>query len=40
LSSVPAVRDNRIHQLTGNEFVIPGPRIVDAAERLAATLRR
>ena len=36
--SVPAVRDRRVHVLVGDEFVIPGPRIVVAAERLARVL--
>jgi iron complex transport system substrate-binding protein len=35
LESVPAVRNGRIHVLTGDEFVIPGPRVVLAAKRLA-----
>jgi iron complex transport system substrate-binding protein len=39
LASVPAVRNRQIHVLVGDEFVIPGPRIVVAAERLARTLR-
>jgi iron complex transport system substrate-binding protein len=38
LASVPAVKSGRIHVLAGDEFVVPGPRIVRAAERLAATL--
>ncbi len=38
LPSVPAVRNKRIYLLTGDEFVIPGPRIVLAAERFARTL--
>jgi len=38
LASVPAVRTNRIYLLGGDEFVIPGPRIVTAAERFARTL--
>ena len=28
LPSVPAVRNNRVYLLTGDEFVVPGPRIV------------
>jgi cobalamin transport system substrate-binding protein len=35
LPSVPAVRNKRVHILVGDEFVVPGPRIVLAAERLA-----
>jgi cobalamin transport system substrate-binding protein len=38
LPSVPAVRNNRIYLLDGQEFVVPGPRIAVAAERLARTL--
>jgi iron complex transport system substrate-binding protein len=38
LASVPAVRNKRIHVLVGDEFVIPGPRVVTAAERLARVL--
>jgi iron complex transport system substrate-binding protein len=38
LASVPAVRNRRIHLLVGDEFVVPGPRVVLAAERLAQAL--
>lgn len=38
LSAVPAVRSGRVHVLVGDEFVVPGPRIPLAAERLARTL--
>jgi iron complex transport system substrate-binding protein len=38
LPSVPAVRNNRVFLLSGDEFVIPGPRVVIAAERFARTL--
>jgi len=38
LPSVPAVRANRIQFLTGSEMVVPGPRVVEAAERLARAL--
>jgi iron complex transport system substrate-binding protein len=38
LASVPAVRSRRIHVLTGDEFVVPGPRVVLAARRLAEAL--
>jgi iron complex transport system substrate-binding protein len=38
LASVPAVRTRRVYLLTGDEFVIPGPRIVLAADRFARTL--
>jgi iron complex transport system substrate-binding protein len=38
LPSVPAVRNNRVYLLTGNEFVVPGPRMVLAAEQFARAL--
>jgi iron complex transport system substrate-binding protein len=38
LPSVPAVRNNRIFLLGGDEFVVPGPRIVLAADRFARAL--
>ena len=38
LPSVPAVKNNRVHLLVGDEFVVPGPRIVIAAERFAKVL--
>jgi iron complex transport system substrate-binding protein len=38
LASVPAVKSDRIYLLAGDEFVVPGPRIVLAAERFARTL--
>jgi iron complex transport system substrate-binding protein len=38
LPSVPAVRTGRVYMLTGNEFVVPGPRIAQAVDRLARTL--
>jgi iron complex transport system substrate-binding protein len=38
LASVPAVRSHRIFALTGDEFVVPGPRVVDATRKLARTL--
>ncbi len=38
LPSVPAVKTNRVYLLTGDEFVVPGPRIVIAAERFAKAL--
>ena len=34
LPAVPAVRQSRVHLLTGDEFVVPGPRITIAAEKL------
>jgi iron complex transport system substrate-binding protein len=38
LPSLPAVRNNRVYLMTGDEFVVPGPRIVTAAERFARAL--
>jgi iron complex transport system substrate-binding protein len=38
LPSVPAVKNNRVFLLGGDEFVVPGPRIVLAAERFARVL--
>ena len=38
IASVPAVRAHRIVALTGDEFVVPGPRVVDATRKLARAL--
>jgi ABC-type Fe3+-hydroxamate transport system substrate-binding protein len=38
LVSVPAVKNHRVVVLTGEEFVVPGPRVGDATRRLAAAL--
>ena len=38
LPSVPAVRNGRVALLTGDEFVVPGPRVVQAADQLARVL--
>ena len=38
LPSLPAVRAGRIVLLAGDEFVVPGPRVTLAAERLAEFL--
>jgi iron complex transport system substrate-binding protein len=38
LPAVPAVRNHRIFVLQGEEFVVPGPRVAAATERLARTL--
>jgi len=38
LASIPAVKTHRIHVLVGDEFVIPGPRVVDATRELAQML--
>ena len=36
LPGVPAVRDRRLHRLTGEALLRPGPRLIELAERLAA----
>jgi iron complex transport system substrate-binding protein len=38
LASVPAVRNHRLYVLEGDEFVVPGPRVGRATERLARVL--
>lgn len=38
LASVPAVRHGRVYLLVGDELVVPGPRIVETAERMARVL--
>jgi iron complex transport system substrate-binding protein len=38
LGSVPAVRNRRLHLLTGQHLVVPGPRLVDGIESLAGAL--
>jgi iron complex transport system substrate-binding protein len=38
LSSLPAVRNGRVHILTGQYLVVPGPRFADGVETLARTL--
>ena len=38
LPSVPAVRSHKVFLLQGEEFVVPGPRVVAATERLARAL--
>ena len=38
LGSVPAVRNHRVHVLTGQALVVPGPRVADSAEALAGVL--
>ncbi len=40
LAAVPAVRNGRVHFLSGSEFVVPGPRIGQAAEAIAAAIRQ
>jgi len=38
LSAVPAVKNRRVILLTGEEFVVPGPRVGAATKRLAVAL--
>ncbi len=38
LAATPAVRDHRVHVLVGDEFVTPGPRVVNAIRALAHAL--
>jgi iron complex transport system substrate-binding protein len=38
LQAVPAVRNRKVVMLQGEEFVVPGPRVVLATDRLARTL--
>ncbi len=38
LTALPAVREGRVALLVGDEFVVPGPRLADAAEAIADVL--
>lgn len=38
LAALPAVRSNRISLLEGDKYVVPGPRVVEAAEEIAAAI--
>ena len=38
LAAVPAVRTHRVIALTGDEFVVPGPRVAEATRRMAEAL--
>ena len=38
LPAVPAVKNRRIYLLVGDDLVVPGPRVPQAAERLARVL--
>jgi len=40
LPAVPAVRAGRVYVLVGDRFVVPGPRVVDAAEEIARVIQR
>jgi len=37
-ATIPAVRDRRVHIVASEVFVVPGPRVLDCAQRLAALL--
>lgn len=39
LAALPAVRRNRVHLLEGDKFVVPGPRVAEAAEAIAAVIQ-
>jgi len=39
-ASLPAVRDNRVHALLDERLVVPGPRVVEGIELIAAALGR
>ncbi|MBM3776637.1 MAG: ABC transporter substrate-binding protein [Acidimicrobiia bacterium] len=38
VSSIPAVKQGRVYDLHGDQFVVPGPRIADAAEAMARAI--
>jgi len=38
LAGVPAVRNGRIHFLSGSHLVVPGPRLIQGAEDFARVL--
>ena len=38
LASVPAVRNRRVYALIGDQFVVPGPRVVEAIRQMARTI--
>lgn len=38
LGAVPAVKHRHVMVLTGEEFVVPGPRVAEATQRMAAAL--
>jgi iron complex transport system substrate-binding protein len=40
LTTVPAVRNRRVHLFEGDKFVVPGPRLVEAAAEIAAVIQR
>ncbi len=38
LPTLPAVRNNRVYLLEGDKYVVPGPRVVEAAEEIAEAI--
>jgi iron complex transport system substrate-binding protein len=38
LPAVPAVRNHRVYLLTGDDYVVPGPRVAGATRKMAAIL--
>jgi iron complex transport system substrate-binding protein len=40
LTTLPAVRSHRVHLFEGDKFVVPGPRLAEAAEEIAAVIQR
>jgi iron complex transport system substrate-binding protein len=38
LTTLPAVRNHRVHLFEGDKFVVPGPRLVEAAAEIAAVI--
>jgi iron complex transport system substrate-binding protein len=40
LASLPAVHNHRVYVLTGDQFVVPGPRVVQATQQFADVLHR
>ena len=38
LSTLPAVRNRRVHFLSGEQLVVPGPRLADGVEQMARAL--
>jgi len=40
LSALPAVRNHRVYVLSGDQFVVPGPRVVEATRQFAQVLHQ
>jgi len=38
LAAVPAVRQKRVHFIAGRDVTVPGPRVAESVERMAAAL--